>query len=152
MSEIPTAPCEDPAETIMAAVAHGMTGDPATGVMMLGSFIEGGAASTVSMCAALANIVKFAAEKQDLPANGTFGFIAVHHGTPTNVASLPPGPRFAAQFTAAWMNDQQDTAYALFDALVHQQRNEDAANLAEAIHALYDLTVDAALSLRGGTR
>jgi len=152
MNEIPTTPCKDPAETIMAAVAHGMTGDPFAGLMMLGPFIEGGARSTVSMCAAMANIVKFAAEKQNLPVGGTFGFLALHHGKLTNVASLPPGPRFAAQFTAAWMNDQQDTAYALFDALVHRQRDEDAANLADAIHALYDLTVDAARSLQGGGR
>lgn len=149
MSEIPTVPCDDPAETIMAAVAHGMTGHPDTGLRMLGSFLEGGPVTTVSMCAALANLVKFAAEKQG-PSHGTFGFIAVRHGIPTNVGSLPPGPRFAAQFAAAWLNGQQQTAYALFNALVFQERDEDAANLAEGVYALYGIAVDAAQSLRGG--
>ncbi|MEU7010403.1 hypothetical protein [Streptomyces sp. NPDC046332] len=147
--DIPTTPCEDPAETIMAAVAHGMSGNPALGLSLLGPFIEEGARTTVSMCAALASMVAVAAEKQH-PAAGTFGFIAIHHGYPTNVAALPPGPRFAAQFTAAWLNGQQQTAYALFHALTFQERDEDAANLAEGVLALYELAVESALSLRGG--
>ena len=150
MTEIPTAPCDDPAETIMAAVAHGMDGNPMLGLSLLGPFIQGGPTTTVSMCAALASMVGVAAEQQNPGARGTFGLLAFHDGVPTDTRAMPPGLRFAAQFTAAWVNDQSQTAYALFDALVGEETDENARNLAEGIHALYEMAVSSATSLRGG--
>ncbi|WP_329424052.1 hypothetical protein [Streptomyces sp. NBC_01268] len=150
MTEIPTTPCNDPAETIMAAVAHGMDGNPALGLTLLGPFIEGGPTTTVSMCAALASMVGVAAEKQNPGARGTFGLLAFHGDVLADTRSMAPGLRFAAQFTAAWLNGQSQTAYALFDALVVQERDEDARNLAEGIHALYDMAVSSAQQMRGG--
>ena len=150
--DIPTEPCDDPADTIMAAIAHGMTGNPLLGMTLLGPFVKGGPTSTVSMCAALASLAVFAYEKKNPGVHGTFGLLAFHGNVPTDIRSMPPGPRFAAQFTAAWANGQKQTAYALFNALLGKETDEDAQNLAEGIHALYDMAVTSAQQLRGGAR
>ena len=152
MTDIPTTPCSDPADTIMAAIAHGMTGNPLLGMSLLGPFVQGGPTTTVSMCAALASMVTVAAEKQNPGARGTFGLLAFHNGAPTSVASMAPGLRFAAQFTAAWANGQKQTAYALFNALLGDETDDDARNLADGIHALYGMAVTSAQQLRGGAR
>lgn len=150
MTEIPTDPCNDPADTITAAVAHGMTGNPLLGMSLLGPFIKGGPTTTVSMCAALASMVAVAAEKQNPGARGTFGLLAFHDGVPVDATAMPPGLRFAAQFTAAWANGQKRTAYALFNALLGEETDDDARNLADGIHALYGMAVTSAQQLRGG--
>ncbi|MFC8271120.1 hypothetical protein ACFUJR_00965 [Streptomyces sp. NPDC057271] len=149
---IPTTPCDDPTDTIMAAVAHGMTGNPLLGMNLLGPFVKGGPTTTVSMCAALASVAVVAFEKQNPGARGTFGLLAFHGDVPTDISAMPPGPRFAAQFTAAWANGQQQTAYALFNALLGKETDEDARNLAEGIRALYDMAVTSAQQMRGGAR
>ncbi|MFC8272325.1 hypothetical protein ACFUJR_07235 [Streptomyces sp. NPDC057271] len=150
-TDIPTTPCADPADTIMAAVAHGMTGNPLLGMNLLGPFVKGGPTTTVSMCAALASVVAVAAEKQNPGARGTFGLLAFHGNEPTNISAMPPGPRFAAQFTAAWLNGQTQTAYALFNALLGEETDEDARNLAEGIHALYDMAVTSAQQMKAAS-
>ncbi|WP_327376238.1 hypothetical protein OG393_21165 [Streptomyces sp. NBC_01216] len=152
MSEIPTTPCKDPADTIMAAIAHGMTGNRETGLKLLEPFILGGPVKTVSMCAALASMIALNADRQNPGHRGTFGFVPIHHGVPTDTSAMPPGWRFAAQFSTAVLNGQHQTAYALFDALVSKERDEDAMNLALGIRALYDMAVGSAQQLRGGTR
>lgn len=152
MTEIPTNPCDNPADTIMAAVAHGVTGNPLLGLQMLGTFVKGGPTSTVSMCAALASIAVFAVEKDNPGARSTYGLLAFHGNVPTDIRSMPPGPRFAAQFTAAFANGQEQTAYALFNALLGEETDDDARNLAEGIHALYDMAVASAQQIRGGAR
>lgn len=147
-TDIPTTPCNDPAETIMAAVAHGMTGKPDLGLSLLGTFLKDGPTTTVSMCAALASMVAVATEKQNPGAHGPFGLLALHNGVPTDASAMPPGLRFAAQFTTAWMNDERQTAYALFKALLGDETDEDARNLAQGVFALYDMAVISAQQLK----
>ncbi|MFH8581677.1 hypothetical protein [Streptomyces zaomyceticus] len=140
-TDIPTEPCEDPTETIMAAVAHGMNGNRDTGILLLGTFLKDGPTPTVSMCAALANMVTVATEQQNPGARGTYGLVAYQNNAPINASAMSPGLRFASQFTAAWMNDQPQTAYALFNALCRTGKPDDAKNLADGVHALYDMAV-----------
>ncbi|MGW2837352.1 hypothetical protein ACWCWD_06525 [Streptomyces sp. NPDC001493] len=149
--EIPTTPQNNPAETIMAALAHGMTGNRETGARLLGSFVEQGHVATVSMCASLAETCALTSRNY-LPANGAFGLLVVRgDGTQVSVNDLPPGVRFAAQFSTAWANGERDTAYALFNAMVHEDTDAQAAALAEGIHALFDMAVQSVRELSGHT-
>jgi hypothetical protein len=149
VNDIPTAHTGDDTETIMAAIAHGMNGNPLLGLSMLEPFIKGGPTTTVSMCAALASMVAVAVEKQNPGARGTYGIVAFHNDEPTDTNAMPPGLRFAAQFTAAWVNGQQQTAYALFNALIVEETDENAQALAEGIHALYEMAITATVELTG---
>ncbi|CAL9349096.1 hypothetical protein SUDANB1_00424 [Streptomyces sp. enrichment culture] len=140
--EIPTVPQDDPAETIMAALAHGLTGHPEKGAALFEQFILGGHGTTLGLCAALAETT-VRTDRQALPKDGAFGLLVLdaktgQHGSAND---LPPGIRFAAQFTAAWANGDRDTAHALFDALVHAGTDEAADALAVGIRALFDMAV-----------
>lgn len=139
---IPTAPQNDPAETIMAALAHGLTGHPEKAPALFEPFILGGSGTALGLCAALAETT-VRIERQNLPKDSAYGLLVLdaktgRHGS-TN--DLPPGIRFAAQFTAAWANNDRDTAHDLFDALVHTGSEEAADALAVGIRALYDMAV-----------
>ncbi|MFC7794577.1 hypothetical protein [Streptomyces cinereoruber] len=148
-TDIPTTPCEDPAETIMAAIAHGMEGNPALGLSLLSPFLKDGPTPTVSMCASLASMVAVAVEKQNPGApKGSYGLLALHHGLPANAQEMPPGLRFAAQFTTAWLNGEGKTAYALFNALLGEGTDQDASNLVDGVLALYSLAVTSAQQMR----
>lgn len=140
--EIPTVPQDNPADTIMAALAHGITGHPEKAAPLFEPFILGGSATALGLCAALAETT-VRVDRQNLPKDGAFGLLVLdaktgQHGS-TN--DLPPGIRFAAQFTAAWANDDRDTAHAHFNALVHTGSEEAADALAVGIRALYDMAV-----------
>ncbi|MFC7983849.1 hypothetical protein [Streptomyces sp. NPDC057336] len=140
--EIPTVPQNDPAETIMAALAHGLTGHPEKGAALFEPFIFGGHATTLGLCAALAETT-VRLDRQNLPKNSAFGLLVLDANTGRHGSTndLPPGIRFAAQFTAAWANQDRDTAHDLFDALVHTGSEEAADALAVGIRALYDMAV-----------
>ncbi|MFD4257756.1 hypothetical protein ACFWR9_08990 [Streptomyces sp. NPDC058534] len=139
---IPTTPQDDPAETIMAALAHGMTGHPEKAAALFEPFILGGHATALGLCAALAETT-VRTDRQTLPKNGAFGLLVVDPktGKHVNVTVLPPGIRFAAQFTAAWANNDRDTAHDLFDVLVQPGTEEAASALADGIRALFDMAV-----------
>lgn len=139
---IPTEPLPDSAETIMAAVAHGMTGNPQAGLTMLQPFFLQGPPAMVSLCGALAELVAMEARHQHPDADG-FGLLALQDGRPADSRELPAGERFAAQFTAAWLNRDQETAYALFRAVHEGGRDEDAEALANGVWALYETAVAA---------
>ncbi|MFG3085086.1 hypothetical protein [Streptomyces parvulus] len=139
---IPTTPQDNPAETVLAALAHGMTGHPEKGAALFEPFILGGHTTTLGLCAALAETTTRDG-RHNLPHNSAFGLLVIdprtgRHGSAND---LPPGIRFAAQFTAAWANNDRDTAHDLFDALVQPETEEAASALADGIRALYDMAV-----------
>ncbi|MET9304957.1 hypothetical protein ABZX68_06410 [Streptomyces cellulosae] len=140
--DIPTIPQDDPAETILAALAHGMTGHPEKAAPLFEPFIHGGHATTLGLCAALAEAT-VRTGLQTLPKNTAFGLLVVDPttGKQGNVNDFPAGVRFAAQFTAAWANRDRDMAGDLFDALVSPGTDEAAEALADGIRALYDMAV-----------
>lgn len=146
---IPTEPQDDPGETIMAALAHGMIGNPQTGVAMLKPFFDG-PRTLVSLCAALAESIALLARRQAPNADG-FALMAFHDGIRSDVRNAPPGDRFAAQFISAWLNDERQTAYALFDALHGDGSEQDAQHMADGVFALYAIAVSAMRTLTGHT-
>lgn len=152
MIAIPTTPQPDPSETIMAALAHGMTGHPDKALPLLRPFIDGGSTTTLGLCAALAEMTAMK-PRQELPANGTFGLLVLdaETGQPGDINDLPAGIRFAAQFSTAWGNNDRDTAAALFDALVDPGTDEAACALADGIRALFDMAVASLNEMTGRT-
>lgn len=146
---IPTEPQGDPSETIMAALAHGMSGNPQTGMVMLKPFFET-PRSLVSLCAALAESTALLARKHNPEADG-FALLALRDDAPADVGEMPPGERFAAQFTSAWINGESQTAYALFDALRGGDSEQDAERMADGVLALYAMSVSSMQALTGRT-
>ncbi|MFJ2375004.1 hypothetical protein ACIOZL_19675 [Streptomyces sp. NPDC087769] len=150
--DIPTVPQDDPSETIMAALAHGMDGYPEKAAALFEPFVKGGPTTTVGLCAALAEMSAIGPRKA-LPEGATFGLLVLdaRTGQTADIAEAPAGVRFAAQFSTAWANGQQDTAYALFRALVEPEDEQAAADLAEGIRALFDMAVVSLNEMTGRT-
>lgn len=150
--DIPTFPLDDPAETVMAALAHGMTGHPEKAAPLFEPFIKGGPGTTVALCASLAEAAALGPRKH-LPVNGAFGLLVfdARTGQRGDISQVPAGPRFATQFLAAYSNGQHDTAYALFRALVERDDDEAAQALAEGIRALFEIAVVSLNDLTGRT-
>lgn len=146
---IPTEPQEDPSETIMAALAHGMTGNPHTGMMLLKPFFDS-PRTLVSLCAALAEGFVMLARRENPTADG-FALLAFKDGTLIDAREMPAGERFAAQFTAAWANGERKTAYDLFDALRGDGSEQDADHMADGVLALYAMSVASMRALTGRT-
>ncbi|WP_327329871.1 hypothetical protein OG265_26995 [Streptomyces sp. NBC_01208] len=140
--DIPTTPQDDPAETILAALAHGMNGHPEKATPLFEPFIKGGPATAAGLCAALAEMSAAPARK-NLPAGGHFGLLVlnVDTGERADISEAPTGIRFAMQFSTAWGNHDQDTAYALFEALVLPGDEQAAEALADGIRCLFDMAV-----------
>ncbi|NUS83704.1 MAG: hypothetical protein HOY75_13395 [Streptomyces sp.] len=138
--EIPTVPQDNPADTIMAALAHGLTGHPEKAAPLFEPFLND-SATALGLCAALAETTVHNSRKT-LPADSAFGLLVLDpNGEHGSIDSLPPGVRFAAQFTAAWANHGRDTAHDLFNALVYPGTDEAAEALAVGIRALFDMAV-----------
>jgi hypothetical protein len=144
---IPTEPQEDPSETIMAALAHGMTGDPQAGVKLLKPFFDT-PRQLVSLCAALAESAIMPARRENPDADG-FALLAFKDGTFSDTREMPVGERFAAQFISAWANGEQQTAYALFNALRGGDSEQDAEHVADGVLALYAMSVASMRALTG---
>lgn len=146
---IPTEPQEDPSETIMAALAHGMANNPQAGLALLKPFFDT-PRQLVSLCAALAEGTAMLAQKQNPDADG-YALMAFHDGFLSDTREMPAGERFAAQFTAAWANGQRKTAYALFDSLHGDGSEQDAEHVAIGVMALYEMSVASMRVLTGRT-
>ncbi|MEU9558019.1 hypothetical protein [Streptomyces fumanus] len=146
---IPTVPQDDPAETIMAALAHGLTGHPEKAAPLLEPFLTG-PTPALGLLAALAETTVHN-DRDTLPTNGAFGLLVLDPttGKRANINDLPPGIRFAAQFTAAWANNDRDTAHDLFHALITPHDDAAAEAVADAVRALFDMAV---ATLKDGTR
>lgn len=140
MTSIPTTPQDDPADTIMAALAHGLTGHPEKAAPLFKPFLTG-PTTAVSLFAALAETAVGPSRPQ--PADSTFGLLVLdaETGQHGSINDLPAGIRFAAQFTAAWANGQRDTAYALFNALIAPGDDAAAIAVADATRALFDMAI-----------
>lgn len=140
--DIPTTPQDDPSETILAALAHGMTGHPEKALPLFEPFISGGPVTAVSLCAALAEVSAVPARKT-LPAGGHFGLLVLNADTGErgDISKVPAGVRFAMQFSTAWGNDDRNTAYALFRALIEPGDEEASHALADGIRVLFDMAV-----------
>ncbi|MFF2405752.1 hypothetical protein [Streptomyces sp. NPDC058092] len=149
---IPTEPQPDPSETIMAALAHGMDGHPEKAIPLFRPFVEGGPATAVGLCAALAEMSAIGPRKT-LPKGGTFGLLVLNADTGErgDINELPVGIRFAAQFSTAWGNNDRDTAYALFEALVSPGTEAAASAFADGIRALFDMAVVSLNEMTGRT-
>jgi hypothetical protein len=146
---IPTEPQDDPGETIMAALAHGMTGNPQAGMALLKPFFDT-PRSLVSLCAALAETAIMPI-RQDNPDADGFALLAFNNGRPSDTRLMPPGERFAAQFTSAWANGEKQTAYALFQSLHASGSDQDAEHVADGVLALYAMSVASMRALTGRT-
>lgn len=146
-SAIPTEPQDDPSETIMAALAHGMAGDHQTGWTLLKPFFET-PRTMVALCAALAETAMMPARRENPDADG-FALLAFKDGTLSNAQEMPAGERFAAQFVSAWANGEQQTAYALFDALHGDGTEQDAGHMGDGVLALYAMSVASMRELTG---
>ncbi|MFB8122070.1 hypothetical protein ACFVG1_12860 [Streptomyces bacillaris] len=140
--EIPTTPQADPGETILAALAHGMTGHPEKALPLLNSIIAGGERPAVSLCSALAE-VSAAEARKTLPKDGHFGLLVLNTDTGKlgSIDEAPAGIRFAMQFSTAWGNDDRQAAYALFRALIESGDEQAAEALATGIRCLFDMAV-----------
>ncbi|WP_326811670.1 hypothetical protein [Streptomyces scopuliridis] len=149
---IPIVPQDDPSETIMAALAHGMTGHPEKAGPLFEPFITDGPASAMGLCAALAEMSAMTPRKT-LPVGGAFGLLVLDAttGMPGDIGVLPPGIRFAAQFSTAWANGERDTAYALFNVLVRPGDEQAAEALADGVRALFDMAVVSLNEMTGRT-
>ncbi|MGW7247742.1 hypothetical protein [Streptomyces decoyicus] len=132
-------------DTIMTALAHGVTGNTEAGLTLLEPIAQRGSVQAAGICAALAENLSTEARANQEP--GTFfGFlVATTDGQPADVNDLPPGIRFAAQFSTAWANGEHRTAYDLFDALIGDQTAEEMQALGDGISALFEM---ASVSLR----
>ncbi|MFG2400727.1 hypothetical protein [Streptomyces lydicus] len=132
-------------ERIMLALAHGVTGDTETGLTLLEPLAQRGPVQAAGICAALAETMSAEARAKQAPGH-FFGFlVATTDGQPADVNDLPPGVRFAAQFSTAWANGEHRTAYDLFDALIGDQGDEQMQALGDGIGALFEM---ASVSLR----
>lgn len=146
-SAIPTEPQDDPSETIMAALAHGMSGNPETGWTLLKPFFET-PRTLVALCAALAEGTVMLARRENPDADG-FALLAFKDGALADTREMPAGERFAAQFTAAWANGETQTAYALFDALHGDGTEQAAEDVGDGVLALYAMSVASMRELTG---
>ena len=144
--DIPTTPQDNPAETILAALAHGMTGHPEKAIPLFEPFIQGGAATAAGLCAALAE-TSAAPARKNLPAGGHFGLLVLNAETGER-ADIGGAPM---QFSTAWGNHDRDTAYALFRALVEPGDEQAAEALADGIRVLFDMAVISLNELTGRT-
>ncbi|MFJ3949022.1 hypothetical protein ACIPXV_02985 [Streptomyces libani] len=132
-------------DTIMLALAHGVTGDTDAGLTLLEPLAQRGPVHAAGICAALAETLSAEARANQAP-DHFFGFlVATTDGQPADANDLPPGIRFAVQFSTTWANGQRDTAYSLFDALIDGQTDEQMQALGDGIEALFEM---ASASLR----
>lgn len=141
-NDIPTTPQANPVDTVLAALAHGISGHPEKAAPLFEPFVLGGPASSVSLCAALAEAATFHS-RQTLPKGGMFGLLVLDAttGARADINVLSPGIRFAAQFASAWSNGERDTAYALFHALIEPETDEAAEAFGDGLRALFDMAV-----------
>lgn len=124
------------------AVAHGVAGDQERGLAMLQPLVDAGPRSTYALLAALAETAAYTALQNQRPGE-MFGSLVEDTvtGQAASVDVLPPPLRFAAQFTTAWANRDQDTALALFNTFAHGSDRAGTPDLGDAIVALYAMAV-----------
>lgn len=145
MSAEPSSPppdLTDPPDVIRWALARAVAGDELGAGMLLAPLIEDGYCSSYALAVMLAETASHIARREQ-PA-GTCLQIAVDNlatGLTASVEVLPPDVRWAAQFVTAWANRDQDTAQALFDALVEEASASDGPEFVDGLLQLFAMAV-----------
>ncbi|PWI16050.1 hypothetical protein DI272_19155 [Streptomyces sp. Act143] len=135
---------ERPPLVVAEALLRAAAGDHVDGGMLLAPLIEEGRASTYALAGMLAEAASHIARRDQRP-GAMFG-IQIDHvvtGEPGRPEDLPPDVAFAAQFTTAWANRDQDTAMALFNVLADGATGSEAGSdaLIDGLLALFELAV-----------
>nr|WTB35224.1 hypothetical protein OG781_42345 [Streptomyces sp. NBC_00830] len=137
-----TMPHTQAAQITGEALARAVAGDVQGGAELLVPLIADGPRTAYGLAAMLAETASFLARREQQP--GTFFATTVEHavtGEPGGIEELPPEIQFAAQFTTAWANRDQDTAIALFGALVNKAEASEVAELVDGLMALFQMAV-----------
>lgn len=121
------------------ALAYGVTGDKAAGVEILVPLIAESYGAAYALAGMLAETACFIARREG---RRTFEIDVenVVTGESGSLDVFPPEHAFAARFTTAWANRDQDTAEAHFRALVHSA-GSDGPELVNGLLSLYELAV-----------
>lgn len=128
----------DDSRQIFNALAHGVAGNHTAAQELLLPILKRSELAMYATLCVLAEAAATDALQQRHPGEH-FG-IKVEHiatGAEANTNVLPPGVRFAAQFTTAHANRDPDTTHALYRALY--EANPD--DLTVGIRALYDMAI-----------
>ncbi|WP_030672280.1 hypothetical protein [Streptomyces sp. NRRL B-1347] len=132
---------------VQDALICGVAGDLKGGAIMLNPLIEEGPRPAFALAAMLAEAASYIA-RRDNP--GThFGMRVEHVLThePGSVDDFSPDIKFAAQFVTAWANGDEDTAAALFIALVKQSGLGDGTALVDGLFSLFRMAVATATAV-----
>lgn len=128
-------------DIVAAALAHAVAGDFDTGAELLVPLIADSARSAYALAGMLAETASHIARREQRP--GTWFGIQVEHtitGEPDSLDGMPPEVMFAARFTTAWANRDQDTTAALFAALA-EQTEASGSGLVEGLLTLFEMAV-----------
>lgn len=112
------------------------------GAELLGPLIADGGRTAYALAAMLAETASIIARREQQP--DTFFVTIVENavtGESGSIEELPPDIQFASQFTTAWANRDQDTAIALFVALVKKSEPSEGAELVDGLLALFQTAV-----------
>lgn len=128
-------------DAVARALARAVAGDKIGGGMLLVPFIENGRPSCYALAAQLAETASHIARRERPGGGFTVEVFNEATGRPASVDVMAPDVRFAAQFVTAWANRDQDTALALFNALVDHAEATDGPELVDGILRLFAMAV-----------
>lgn len=122
------------------ALALGVTGDLIAAGMELAPLIADSFFSAFALAAMLAETASHIARREQT--GEFFGLTVVNNetGESGSADDMPPDVAFAAQFTTAWANRDEDNAEALFRALV-KKAEPDGPELVDGILQLFRMAV-----------
>lgn len=125
------------------ALERAMAGDWHGAGALLVPLIGGGYGNAYALAAMLAETASHTGRRDR--AEGEFFTMPVENietGEPGSVDDLPPHVAFAAQFTTAWANRNQDTAEALFEALWERAGLSGGVELVDGLLFLFQMAVE----------
>ncbi|MFF0092767.1 hypothetical protein ACFYSF_22780 [Streptomyces canus] len=142
---VPPPGAELPPLIVEEALLRAINGDGHGGGMLLVPLIEESRFSCFALCAMLATAAKAGMDHLDTASGLSMVVLQVEDvetGESASVDDLPPDVVFAARFTAAWVNEDRETAQALFDALA-ADTDTDAGmcRLIDGVLALYGMAI-----------
>lgn len=110
-------------ETVLRALALGVSGDEPGGLKLLEPIVAEGPDPTYVLLSTLAEAALFTSRKGLYP-EAPSEYIVEGPGGSRDMDLLPPHLRFAAQFIGAWAARDQDKARALFGTVIEQPVTE----------------------------
>ncbi|MEU7323336.1 hypothetical protein ABZ682_22715 [Streptomyces griseoviridis] len=130
---------------VVEALTRAINGDAHGGGMLIVPLIEESRVSCFALCVMLATAAKTGMNHLDPPSGPSVVVLQVEDvetGEAADVSDLRPDVVFAARFTAAWANEDHDTAQALFDALAADTYSEAGmTRLVDGVLALYSMAI-----------